>query len=60
MTGRSTVTAQCIDAITFRVGTAEDELPTEVEGGHRVKVLPASRVVSRQTSAGERRRVVEP
>jgi hypothetical protein len=34
------------------VGTVEDELPTEVEGGHQVKVLPASRVVSLQMSGG--------
>jgi hypothetical protein len=48
MIGRCTVTAQCTDAIMFRVGTVEDELPTEIEGGHQVKVLPASRVVSLQ------------
>jgi hypothetical protein len=37
---------QCIDAIIFRVCNVEDELATEVEGGHQVK--------------GERRLVVEP
>jgi hypothetical protein len=40
------------------VGTVEDELPMEVEGGHQVKVLPASRVVSLQANAGGRRRAV--
>jgi hypothetical protein len=47
-----------MDAIIFRVGTVEDELPMEVEGGHQVKVLPESRVVSLQASASGRRRAV--
>jgi hypothetical protein len=49
-----------MDAIIFRVGTVEDERPMEVEGGHQVKVLPESRVVSLEASASGRRRVVEP
>jgi hypothetical protein len=37
---------QCIDAILFRVGTVEDELPMGIEGSQQVK--------------GGRRLVVEP